>query len=532
MDLSTILQVLHTKTIYDIKLRVTYYARVSSDSDAQLNSLLNQESHYIELIKNNPNWTLVPGYFDEGISGATVDNRKGFLRMIEDASCGLFDLIITKEISRFARDTLSSIEYTRLLLSYGIGVLFENDGINTLDKDSELRLAIMSSIAQDELRKLSSRVKFGHKQAIEAGKVLGNSRIYGYRKAHGRLVIDEDEAKMVRELFDLCASSEYSLRRLADILYEKGYHNHNGGKISYMTVESIIANPKYKGHYVGNKYRTTDIASRKQILLPQEDWITYKDSTGNTVPAIVDENLWEKANTALAARKEYMKNRRGSYSANNLFTKKLFCTYCGVPYYLHPYLSKDGKKHKRWICSNMIEHGTSVCPSFALYEQELCSAIISAFSSKKIAIGKDKDPKAELNVIEKNIKAIEEMKQSILTDNALGRLNDSEYCEKNTQLKGELEKLISTRNSLLQQESSVKKRSHILKKMSSVINQMTNNVEDISTLTRLVDEFIDRILVTANDDGESITLDIRIITGDSYSHIMKIPKNRKLKRKN
>ena len=128
--------------------------------------------------------------------------------MVADGENGLFDLIITKEITRFARNTLDSIQYTRRLLSAGVGVFFQNDNINTLDEDSELRLTIMSGIAQDELRKLSSRVRFGHQQAIKNSVVLGNSRIFGYQKDKGRLVIDQDEAPMVRELFERYATGE------------------------------------------------------------------------------------------------------------------------------------------------------------------------------------------------------------------------------------------------------------------------------------------------------------------------------------
>ena len=145
--------------------------------------------------------------------------------MIEDAGKDRFDLIITKEISRFARNTLDSIQFTRKLLSNGVGVFFQNDNINTLDEDSELRLAIMSSIAQDELRKLSSRIKFGHQQAIKSKVVLGNNRIFGYKKDHKRLVIDEMEAGMVRELFTLYASDAYSLKQIEDIFWEKGYQH-------------------------------------------------------------------------------------------------------------------------------------------------------------------------------------------------------------------------------------------------------------------------------------------------------------------
>ena len=226
MDILSIRAALRTRTIYDIPLRVTYYARVSSDSDEQLNSLDNQIAYYENFIKKNSAWTFVPGYIDEGLSGISTKKRKHFNEMISDAKEGSFDLIITKEISRFARNTLDSLQYTRDLLGWGVGVFFQNDNINTLDEDAELRLTIMSSIAQDELRKLSSRVKFGHQQAIKSNVVLGNSRIFGYQKEDKHLVIDESQAPMVRDLFRLYATGEYSMKQLETLFYEQGYRNY------------------------------------------------------------------------------------------------------------------------------------------------------------------------------------------------------------------------------------------------------------------------------------------------------------------
>ena len=247
MDIHMIRQELKRRSIYDLPLRVTYYARVSSESDEQLNSLGNQISYYENLIRRNSAWTFVAGYIDEGLSAATTKKRDNFHRMVEDARAGLFDLIITKEITRFARNTLDSIQYTRELLAAGVGVFFQNDNINTFDEDSELRLTIMSGIAQDELRKLSSRVKFGHQQAIKNNVVLGNNRIFGYTKNHGRLVIDEEQAAMVRRLFELYATGEYSMKQIETLFYQEGYHNHNGKKIAHTTMSNMIANPKYKG---------------------------------------------------------------------------------------------------------------------------------------------------------------------------------------------------------------------------------------------------------------------------------------------
>ena len=330
MDIHSVRQQMREHGIYETPLRVTYYARVSSESDEQLNSLGNQIGYYEELIRKNAAWTFVPGYIDEGLSGISTKRRENFNRMVEDAEAGMFDLVITKEISRFARNTLDSIQYTRQLLRAGVGVFFQNDNINTFEEDSELRLAIMSSIAQDELRKLSSRVKFGHQQAIKQGVVLGNSRIFGYTKDNGRLVIEEEQAAMVRDLFALYATDNYSMKQLETLLWEKGYRNHNGKKIAHSTLSGMISNPKYKGYYVGNKVKVVDMFTKKQKFLPPEEWVIFKDTTGEIVPAIVSEELWEQANAVLRRRSEDVKRRQGICNHANLLTGKLFCTHCGA----------------------------------------------------------------------------------------------------------------------------------------------------------------------------------------------------------
>ena len=379
MDIHTIRMELRTKSIYDLPLRVTYYARVSSESDEQLNSLGNQVSYYEDLIRRNLPWTFVPGYIDEGLSGISTKKRENFNRMIEDAAEGQFDLIITKEISRFARNTLDSIQYTRQLLSYGVGVFFQNDNINTFDEDAELRLSIMSSIAQDELRKLSSRVKFGHQQAIKSSVVLGNSRIFGYTKADGKLVIDETEAPMVRELFELYATGEYSMKQVETLFWDKGYRNHNGKKIAHTTMSNLISNPKYKGYYVGNKVKVVDMFTKKQKFLPPEEWVMFKDETGEIVPAIVSEEIWDAANAVLKKRSEDVKARQGVCNHANLLTGKLWCTECGQPYYRRESEDKRGRKNSKWLCSGKIKNGADSCKSFAIYESEIKPLLFEVF---------------------------------------------------------------------------------------------------------------------------------------------------------
>ena len=255
------------KSIYDLPLRVTYYARVSTELEQQLNSLDSQVMYYEKLIKSVPNWTFVNGYVDEGISGASVKKRDDFLRMVRDAKADCFDLILTKEVSRFARDTLDSIQYTRELLTYGIGVYFETDNINTLDPDAELRLTIMSSLAQEELRKLSQRVKFGNKRSLEKGRVSGSNNILGYKKNEGKLVIVEEEAEIIRTIFELYVYEDIGTQKLSHKLFEEyGYTNTKGNPIHSSNIRDIIRNPKYKGYFCGNKGETVDFRTKKRKI--------------------------------------------------------------------------------------------------------------------------------------------------------------------------------------------------------------------------------------------------------------------------
>lgn len=306
MDLYKIRQELMLgKPISNISLRVTYYSRVSTDSKEQKKSLQNQESHFKEMIKNNKSWTYVKGYTDEGISGTTSKKREKFIKMINDAKEDKFDLIITKEISRFSRNTLDSIKYTRELLSYGVGVLFYNDNINTILPDSELRLTIMSSLAQEEIRKLSDRVKFGMQQSIKKGNILGNQKIYGYIKEKNlnKYKINKKEANIIREIYDLYANKNKTLREILKILEKNDVKTINNNNFSVSSLSRLIKNPKYKGYYVGRKSEVIDYISKKVKQLPEKEWIMYKCE--EIVPSIVSEKLWNKANKRLYRNKKF-----------------------------------------------------------------------------------------------------------------------------------------------------------------------------------------------------------------------------------
>ncbi len=528
MDIHSIRQALRTKSVYDIPLRVTFYARVSSESDEQLNSLGNQVSYYEEFIRKNSAWEYVAGYVDEGLSAATTKKREDFHRMVEDGKAGLFDLIITKEITRFARNTLDSILYTRELLSAGVGVFFQNDNINTFDEDSELRLTIMSGIAQDELRKLSSRVKFGHAQAIKNGVVLGNSRIFGYVKDGGRLVIDEAEAPMVRELFELYATGGYSMKQIETLFWEKGYRNHNGKKIAHTTMSGMISNPKYKGYYVGNKVKVIDLFTKKQKFLPPEEWVMFKDETGEIVPAIVSEELWDRANAVLKKRSEDVKGRQGICNHANLLTGKLYCTHCGAAYYRRESVDRQGNKNSKWVCSGKIKNGADSCPSFPVYEEELkpllfevfreteadAQALVEEYIEMYKALGDGEDTAKQIAALRQQIELAQKKKNKLLGYNAAGQLSDRDFLSMNKDCDREISEAERQIYDLEQQQMSREDFRKQIETIRRVLREAERDAAQGLISKEFVDKYIDKLFATPEEDS-SLRLQIKVFTGET-----------------
>ena len=538
MDIHSIRSQLKMKSIYDIPMRVTYYARVSSESDEQLNSLGNQITYYEDLIRRNRSWTFVPGYIDEGLSGISTKKRENFNRMIEEAAEDKFDLVITKEISRFARNTLDSIQFTRQLLGCGVGVFFQNDNINTLDEDSELRLSIMSSIAQDELRKLSSRVKFGHAQAIKDGVVLGNNRIFGYQKDSGRLVIDEAEAPMVRELFELYATGEYSMKQIEVIFWNKGYRNSRGNRLSHTTMSNMISNPKYKGYYVGNKVKVIDMFTKKQKFLPPEEWVMFKDETGEIVPAIVSEEIWEKANVILRKRSDDVKSRQGICNHANLLTGKLYCPCCGAPYYRRESRDRQGNRNSKWVCSGKIKNGANSCASFPIYEEEIKPLLFEVFKETeadaeamleeymRMYQSLDNDGiQRQITTTEQKIDMEAKKKAKLLDYNITGRITDNEYLQRSRDCEQEIERL---QIQLLELQQELESKEDFRKHMESIRAVMRDAQRDANqqiVSKEFIDKYIDRIFATPQEDG-SLRLEIKIFTGEATEKYLEKLKKR------
>lgn len=505
-------QLTQGKTIYDLPLRVTYYARVSSEKEVQLNSLENQKYYYPKFIKNIPKWTFVNGYIDEGISASSTLKRDNFLKMITDSKTDMFDLILTKEISRFSRDTLDSIKYARELLKCGVGILFESDNINTLFTDAELRLTIMASIAQDELRKLSERVRFGMKRSIEQKKVLGNNNIYGFNKNKCTLEIDQKEANMVKELFSIYSTGKYGFKKISEIMYKNGYTNRKGEKLNTSTLTRMIRNPKYKGYYCTNTVARLDYKNSKQIRVPQEEWKTFECK--EKIPQIIPEEIWNMCNKILKSRSDSFKNKqkdkeifKNRYAFSSLI-------YCGEHEKICTYHRISAKQRKVWACQRYIKQGLKSCKSPILKEKDLYE--ISKKLIKKYINNTDEicldlleryNNLSENNCIVKELKAkekgLEQLKKKkekiweLLIDEYI---ENKEFAERNKEVNNEIRRyeleISNIKNSTNKTKNKVDLKKYILDEL-----KFENNIEEYIKI------LIEKIVVNkVNDNRKKVTL--------------------------
>lgn len=519
----------HGEKIYNIPLRVTFYCRVSTDSDVQLNSLDNQVDYYRNYIMSKEKWEFVDGYLEEGVTGVRVNKRLSFQKMISDAKKKKFDLIVTKEASRFARDLEDSIHYIRILKEYGVGVFFENQNLNTFDPNSELILNIMFNIAQDESKKLSARVKFGHKEAIKKGHVLGSSNILGYRKDKCKLVIVEDEAKFIEKVFLLYATDKYGLGSLSKKLALLGYYNKNGKLYDKDTLKRIIENPKYKGYYRGHTYEIMDYRTKRRNKISKDNQVIHKCIDGS-IPKIVSEKLWDKANEILEKRSSKFKNKESStlklmYS----YSSKLICKKCNT--FFQRVKGRSTSNNPTWSCSNYLKWGLNSCKSAIVNEKDLdfiFKEIFKIFMEDKDYIIDDivnlyKDMNilsnfnTQLTIIDKSIEEIEK-KKKIAFDMVYKNEIDKEelsYIFKN--YKKEIDKLKKRKEEIIANISDISKSFNSVKVMLDF--QENSFIE-----SEFIREFLDKVVVSSKDENRNnIKLEIylNVSCKDSYVLFMK-----------
>ena len=517
------------KTIFDLPLRVTFYARVSTDKDEQLNSLENQVQYYTELIQSKPNWTFIPGYIDEGISGTSTKKRDSFLRMITDAKGGRFDFIITKEISRFSRSTLDSIKYTQELLEHDVGVLFQNDNINTLDSDSEFRLVVMAGVAQDEVRKLSERLKFGFRQAIKNGHVLGNDKLWGYDKKDCVLTINEGEAQVVRRIFDLYANQRMGIRRISQTLLDEGFTSRKGNAFNVLTIRHILCNPKYKGWYCANKSQTVDYRSKRKVFLDESEWVMYPDPS---IPAIVPEELWNRANALYKRRSQQMMAHQSGAEFHNRYpySGKIVCEEHGTSFHRQVIKSAKGET-ETWQCREYRNRGRAGCTAPQLRTSELDQimadifdqlaqdkqAIIDAVAAVLQAVPDEHDYAQDIRRLEEDLSSLRAKKDRLLEMSIEGVISMAEFKQRNDGF-NQQSKLLKEKLSAIQAEAEKGKQTiNQLEEIRAVLKRELSFQNGINSA--LVTSILDHIAVKKSSTKEVLHLDIHLKFGGPWGAV-------------
>lgn len=359
--------------------QIVYYGRVSTEHEAQLEALEKQMQWYEDQTKYHSNWTVVGRYIDEGITGTLAKKRPAFMQMIEDAKKRKFDLIVTREVCRFARNTVDTLVLTRELKNYGVEVYFVSDNIWTMDGDGELRLTIMATLAQEESRKISERVRAGQAISRQNGVLYGNGNIIGYDRINGTYVINPEQAATIRTVFELYAQG-LGQKEIVNELTRRGCKDGNGNvKWSCVKISRILRNATYMGYVCYNKSKVNNFLEKKRIKNLDEDSFILKK--GDFEP-IVSEALWRLCERIRKGRiQKYQmpsgeERRRGTRIPQHLWVKKLRCR-CGSGYNRFKWrVLQDGTPIFGYQCNYRTQ---SPAKSFVeknhLHDQKSCDAI-------------------------------------------------------------------------------------------------------------------------------------------------------------
>ncbi len=497
------------RKMQETKKKVAAYCRVSTDKEDQANSFESQQRYFRQYIEGNPDWELYAIFADEGISGTNTKKRKEFNRMIDCAKNGDFDLIITKEISRFARNTLDSIFYTRDLKKHGVGVIFLNDNINTLDGDAELRLAIMSSIAQEESRKTSERVKWGQKRQMEQGVVFGRSML-GYDVKDGKMTINEEGAKIVRLIFQKFVDEGKGTHVIARELREEGINPMRVKEWSNTVILRVIRNEKYCGDLVQKKTYTPDFLSHeKKCNRGQEEFVILKDHH----EPIISRELFEKANHILDA-KSLSQEGRAKHSNRYPFSGKIKCGRCGASYVARYKTRKDGSRYKAWRCFESAKHGSPhidqsgnqvgcsgtsirneeairimylVCKQLTIDRQKIADNLMQTIR-KVVSLDMTG---ADTNTLKDQIEAAQKRRTDLIDLYTSGDIDRDEFTDLRAKYDAEIDSLKSMVESMDKQQAVTAKQKELMEDIKNAVDELISGIEyEDEFYTQLLDKMV------------------------------------------
>ena len=497
------------------RIRVAAYCRVSTDGDEQLGSFESQKLYYEEKIAANTEWASAGIFADEAITGTKVDKREGFQDMIQKCQNGEIDLVLTKSISRFARNTLDTLQYVRMLRDRNIAVFFEKENINTLDMNGEMLLTIMSSLAQQEVESLSMNVKMGLKMKMKRGEMIGFNGClgYDYHPEDMSITVNEDEAEIVKFIFDMYLQG-YGTTTIAKRLIELGKKNKKG-EVSWHThgIMGIIRNEKYKGDILLGKTFTTDPISKRRLAnMGEEDQFYIRDHH----EAIVSREVWDEAEQVRLKRSKNKvvetTGNRERYTRQYAFSSMCECAYCGHKLTRRTRHSSSVYEKPVWQCMNATKNGISSCPNCkAIDENILEGAFLEAFgllacnfddvldlvmTSVEEAASNDEDIRKKKQ-IDKDISSLESRK-SRMTDMLIdGTITKDVFNDKLIEITRKLHNFAEKKLLL---EESIGKQKDVGKRMSDL--RETLKQEDIlDEFDRVVlESIIDKVIVGGYDE--------------------------------
>lgn len=339
-------------------LRVAAYCRVSTDKEDQRNSLAAQQSFFQTYIQEHTDWRLVGIFADEGLSGTSIRRRPQFVEMVRQAMDGEIDLILTKEVSRFARNTVDALQITRQLKACGVGVSFLNDNIDTRDNDGEFRLTIMASVAQEESRKISERTRWGQLQAMRRGVVFGNNSIYGYTLYGGKLTKEPEQAAVVKLVYHKFLVEHKGTHTIARELTANGVSPPSRvcGAWSSTMILRMLRNEKYCGDLLQKKYHTTDHLTHRKVLNDgQEEQVLLQDHH----EGIISRQEFEAVQAELNRRAK-MRNKKSHFSSRYWYSGKVRCGCCGKSFTMKRTRRTNGTEYTRFVCRGRLD-GTGIC---------------------------------------------------------------------------------------------------------------------------------------------------------------------------
>lgn len=490
------------------KTRVAAYCRVSTDSDEQELSLVTQKNHYESYIKANSEWEYAGVYYDEGISGTKTAKREGLLRLMEDCEKGLIDLVVTKSISRFSRNTTDCLALVRKLLNYDVYIIFEKENIHTGSMESELMLAILASMAESESRSISENEKWSIKKKFQNGTYIISYPPYGYANVDGEMVIVPEQAEIVREIFADCLAGK-STGVIAKKLNEKGVPTKKGAKWKAGTINGILTNEKYIGDALFQKTITDASFKRKRNYGEEEQYYCE-----NHHEPIIDRDTFEKAKEAIKQRgleKGNCSEDTAKYQKRYAMSGRIKCGECGRSFKRRFHYTSKDRSYIAWCCGGHLEDSNSCSMKF-IHDDDLKRAFLTMMN--KLVFGNDLVLKPLLISIttsnsQKNSHSVENIEKEMLS-------NEEQRKQLNTLLtRGYLERPVfsEAHNKLVMEYEQLSAKKDLLYRMDKAgytmeqaLNELVSFLNEAEPFTEwdesLFERFVENVKVLSREEVE------------------------------